>query len=194
MPYAALMASGPHSRRGPAAGQAPLPVLRGRRVVLRPVEEADRTRLLQILAEPEVERWWRRAEWDRVLEPESHTFVIEMDADGDSALLRTIGLIQFTEELDEDYRCAGIDLFLSGEVHGRGLGPEAIRVLVRYLIDGRDHHRFIIDPAAENERAIRSYRKVGFRPVGVMRRYERVSPGVYRDGLLMDLLAEELTE
>lgn len=37
-------------------------------------------------------------------------------------------------------------------------------------------------------------RSVGFRPVGVMRRNERDADGSgWHDGLLMDLLAEELT-
>jgi len=54
------------------------------------------------------------------------------------------------------------------------------------------HHRLVIDPAAHNVAAIRCYRKVGFRPVGVMRRYWRDPSGEWRDGLLMDLLAEEL--
>lgn len=35
---------------------------------------------------------------------------------------------------------------------------------------------------------------VGFRPVGVMRRYERGADGDWHDGLLMDLLADELIE
>lgn len=195
-------------------GRSPVvPVLRGPRVVLRPVTQADRPRLLQILAEPDVERWWRRTEWERVLEPAATSLAIELDpvADGRDAsrgrhvapgrsaasrarLVRTVGLIQFSEEPDEDYRSAGIDLFLTGEVHGQGLGSEAIRVLVRHLIDRRGHHRFVIDPATENEGAVRCYRKVGFRPVGVLRRYERVAPGVYRDGLLMELLADELVE
>ena len=43
-----------------------------------------------------------------------------------------------------------------------------------------------------NARAIGSYRKVGFRDVGVMRRYERANDGTWRDSLLMDLLDEEL--
>src|SRR6185295_11085520 len=41
--------------------------------------------------------------------------------------------------------------------------------------------------------AITGYRKVGFRPVGVMRQYERGPEGEWHDGLLMDLLAGELT-
>jgi aminoglycoside 6'-N-acetyltransferase len=33
---------------------------------------------------------------------------------------------------------------------------------------------------------------VGFQPVGVMRRYELGPDGVWHDGLLMDLLPEDL--
>jgi aminoglycoside 6'-N-acetyltransferase len=50
----------------------------------------------------------------------------------------------------------------------------------------------VIDPAADNAAAIRAYEKVGFRPVGVMRKYWRAPDGEWRDGLLLDLLAEEL--
>ena len=32
---------------------------------------------------------------------------------------------------------------------------------------------------------------LGFRPVGVLRKYERVEDGVWRDALLMELLAED---
>ena len=78
-------------------------------------------------------------------------------------------------------------------VHGQGLGRDAVRTLCRHLVDARGHHRFVIDPAADNEAAIRCYRAVGFRPVGVLRRYERDLDGNgWHDGLLMDLLAEEL--
>ena len=52
----------------------------------------------------------------------------------------------------------------------------------------------MIDPAADNVAAIRAYEKVGFRPVGVMRQYERLPGGEWHDGLLMDLLADELTD
>jgi len=51
-----------------------------------------------------------------------------------------------------------------------------------------------IDPAAANERAIRAYEKVGFKPVGVMREYERGISRQFHDGLLMDMLAGELQE
>jgi aminoglycoside 6'-N-acetyltransferase len=51
----------------------------------------------------------------------------------------------------------------------------------------------VIDPAADNAAAIRCYAAVGFRPVGIMRNYERdVDADTWHDGLLMDLLAAEL--
>jgi aminoglycoside 6'-N-acetyltransferase len=66
--------------------------------------------------------------------------------------------------------------------------------VARWLIEARGHHRLTIDPAAGNARAIRAYERVGFRPVGVMRRYEGDLDGTWHDGLLMDLLAGELRD
>ncbi len=89
---------------------------------------------------------------------------------------------------------AGIDLFLAARAQGRGLGRAAIRAVARWLIDERGHHRLTIDPAAANERAIRAYTALGFRPVGTLRQYERRPDGSWVDGLLMELLADELVE
>jgi aminoglycoside 6'-N-acetyltransferase len=79
-------------------------------------------------------------------------------------------------------------------VHGQGLGADAVRTLARHLFDDVGHHRIEIDPAADNAAAIRCYEKVGFRPVGIMRGYERGPEGKWHDSLLMDLLAGEITE
>jgi aminoglycoside 6'-N-acetyltransferase len=64
--------------------------------------------------------------------------------------------------------------------------------VARWLFEVRGHHRIVIDPAAANARAIRAYSAVGFRPVGVMRAYERRPDGTWADGLLMDLLPDDL--
>ena len=103
------------------------------------------------------------------------------------------GGIQYHEEDDPMYRHAGIDLYLSTRFQGQSAGPEAVTLLARYLFEVRGHHRLTIDPAAANNRAIRCYGKVGFRPVGLMRQYERSPGGGFHDGLLMDLLRSELT-
>jgi aminoglycoside 6'-N-acetyltransferase len=103
-----------------------------------------------------------------------------------------IGLVQAWEECDPMYRHAGIDISLHPGWHGRGLGADTVRTVARHMFEDRGHHRVTIDPAAANARAIRAYESVGFRPVGVMRDYERGADGTWHDGLLMDMLAGEL--
>ena len=63
-----------------------------------------------------------------------------------------------------------------------------MRTLLAWLIDVRGHHRLTVDPAAENARAVHVYERLGFRRVGVLREYERVEDGVWRDALLLELL------
>ncbi len=159
--------------------------LRGSLVTLRPVQPADLPALLTILDEPEVARWWRRAEWERVDELDAVTFTILLP-DGTVA-----GCIQYSEETDPDYFSAAVDIFVGTAAQGRGVGPDAMRTLVAWLVDARGHHRLTVDPALENERAVHVYEKLGFRRVGVLRQYERVEDGVWRDALLMELLAGE---
>ncbi|MBA3875898.1 MAG: GNAT family N-acetyltransferase [Anaerolinea sp.] len=168
------------------------PTLRGPRALLRPIRRDDRAALAAILAEPDVARWWIHGDLESTVaglydEPGSVPLTIEVDGE-------VAGYIQFSEDIDPDYRHATLDLFLSTAWQGRGLGPEAIRLVARHLFEERGHHRITIDPAAANERAIRAYEKLGFRRVGIMRAYERGADGTWRDGLLMDLLRDELIE
>jgi len=155
------------------------------------VEAGDKAKLTEIFSDPEVARWWGDPATSvndalNVEEGGSH-FVIELDGE-------TIGFIQSYEEDDPMYRHASLDISLGSRWHGKGLGPDALRTLARYLIDERDHHRLTIDPAAHNMRAIKAYERVGFKPVGRMRNYERAPDGTWHDGLLMDMLAEELRD
>jgi aminoglycoside 6'-N-acetyltransferase len=103
---------------------------------------------------------------------------------------RVAGLVQYCEEPTPRYRHATIDMFLDPELHGRGLGTEALRLLIEHLTAERGHHRLTIDPALDNAAAIRCYEKAGFRRVGVLRSYEHRGGADYRDALLMELVAE----
>lgn len=166
-------------------------VLRGAAVVLRPTVPEDIPALAAIRATPEVRARWRGGE-DLAAD-----VAADLEDPGTRCLTvehrqQIIGMIQWYAEEEPDYRHAGIDLFLDPAVHGRGLGTDAVRTLACHLVDVHGHHRLIIDPAADNTAAIRCYTKVGFRPVGIMRQYERGPDGSWHDGLLMDLLATEL--
>jgi len=143
--------------------------------MLRPVRADDADRLTEILREPEVARWWGPWDVERVRkemldDPETVVYAIETDG-------QMIGLIQYWEESDPNFRHAGIDIALATARQDQGYGSEAVRVLARYLLEERGHHRLTIDPAVANERAVRAYERVGFRPVGVMREYSRGPDG-----------------
>jgi aminoglycoside 6'-N-acetyltransferase len=175
--------------RGPIR-RAAVP-LEGARVHLRPAEPGDAAAFETILRDPTVHPIWQAAD------PAADARDLA-DRDDDVAVWaieedhRVVGLIQAHEETDPRYRHGGIDIVLAGPAQDRGLGSDAVRTVARWLIEVRGHHRLTIDPAAANERAIRAYARVGFKPVGVMRRYEGDLDGTWHDGLLMDLLADEL--
>jgi len=171
-----------------------LPELHGRRVTLRSGRADDAPALRALFDDPQVARWWPTPTDDDVRElldngdPDVDAWLIEVEG-------RVVGLIQGYEERDPMYRHAGIDIVLRSDAHGRGLGGEAIRVLARHLLHERGHHRLIIDPNAANARAIHVYESLGFRLVGRLREYEwDAHERRWTDGLLMDLLRDELTD
>jgi aminoglycoside 6'-N-acetyltransferase len=167
--------------------------LDGARVRLVPADESHVPAFAALFSDPAVNRWWPApdpvAEAREHVAPEADRVVWAVELDG-----AVVGIIQAWEQNEPDYRHAGIDLSLASSAQGRGLGPDAIRAVARWLFDVRGHHRITIDPSAANTNAIRAYAKVGFRPVGVMRQYERGPDGTWHDGLLMDLLRGELRD
>ena len=166
-------------------------ILRGPRVVLRPAGSDDIPALETIRREPSVERWWGVLEDGELaadLAEEQDVEILAIEVDGD-----VVGAIQWYQEREPAFRHAGMDIFLTTAMQGRGVGTETVRMLARHLIDEHGFHRLVIDPAAANEPAIRAYGKVGFQPVGRLRNSWRGPDGTWEDQLLMDLLAEELT-
>jgi aminoglycoside 6'-N-acetyltransferase len=166
------------------------PVLRGERVTLRQLTEADLSRLLEILLQPMVAEWWpgydmTRLRADTLEDPDGTSLAVELDGD-------FVGLVMYTEEPDPYYKHAGIDIALDTTCVGQGLGSDTLRTVARHLFEDRGHHRLSIDPALANVRAIGAYKKVGFKPVGVVRQYERGADGSWHDNLLMDMLGGEL--
>ena len=164
--------------------------LPGALVHLRSTTAADRDRLVAIRATPEVRQRWRGndlvAEFDEDLADEDVVHLTIWTTEG-----VIVGLIQYGEEDEPDYRSASIDIYVDPAAHRRGYATAAIKTLVDYLFDEVGHHRLTIDPAADNTAAIACYRAVGFEPVGVLRSYERQADGTWADGLLMDMLSTD---
>jgi aminoglycoside 6'-N-acetyltransferase len=159
-------------------------------VTLRLGRAGEEDEIMRILLEATIAERWGTFSREEVVEQfidADRAYVLEFEGE-------VIGAIQYHEEEDPQYRHAGIDIFITSSRQGRGLGAEAIRVLARHLIFGRGHHRLTIDPAADNLPAIRAYERVGFRRVGIMRKYERGPDGSWHDGLLMDMLVEDFQD
>ncbi len=97
-----------------------LPRLVGERVTLRPIEEADRTPLRSILADPDMAHWWGTGSPDEAVadlfEPYQTSFVIEVEG-------AVVGSLQVAEADTPDYRHAGIDLFLATPARGAAWAP-----------------------------------------------------------------------
>jgi RimJ/RimL family protein N-acetyltransferase len=79
------------------------------------------------------------------------------------------------------------------KILGQGYGTEAVLLTLRYGFRGLNLHRIQLGVYAYNERAIRCYRKTGFREEG--RRREAYSRnGEWHDHVLMAILAREYFE
>jgi len=168
------------------------PILHGTASTLRPLQTDDAERIADILRQPAVSQWWPTYDAERVVSeliegPDTTAFAIELE-EGD----KVIGAILYVEEPSPDYRHATLDVFLHPEFHGKGLGTDSVRTLVRHLIHDRGHHRLAIDPNVGNHGAIKTYKRVGFREIGVARNYERGQDGQWHDCLLMDLTKSDL--
>jgi aminoglycoside 6'-N-acetyltransferase len=149
--------------------------LRGRLTVVRPATDDDADLLVTWHADPEVSRYWDDETFtrDEVLarlhrEPVDAWIV---EADGGP-----VGYLQSWWE-DDGLRRGGLDGFLVPGARGRGLMPDAARVLAESLLEAGWKY-VTVDPYAWNDAAIRAWAKAGFIEVSrtdeqVLMRFER---------------------
>ena len=158
--------------------------LKSKRLTLHESKVGDLPRLREIIQMPGTAEWWGyyegSADDDELLEGWTVRLGKEI-----------IGWVGADEETAAKFPSVALDIMIATEQHGKGYGPEALRAVIDHFVD-RGHHRFTIDPSTTNKHAIRAYEKTGFKPIGVARRAEQLQPGEWSDGLLMDLLADEL--
>jgi RimJ/RimL family protein N-acetyltransferase len=89
------------------------------------------------------------------------------------------------------HRDAEVGIFLGpAGKRGKGYGTEALSLLCDYGFNVLNLRSIHLRTYAFNERAVASYRKVGFKEAGRLRENHYYG-GKYYDVLLMDLLAEE---
>lgn len=144
----------------------------------------DLPELRRIVTSPGAGEWW--GEYEGAEDDDGLLHGLTMFLEG-----KVIGWVGYEEVTDAKYPSVGLDIMIDPDFHGQGYGPEALRGVIDYFVS-KGHHRFTIDPSAENARAIRTYEKTGFKAIGIARQYEELWPGKKSDGLLMDLIIEDL--
>lgn len=103
------------------------------------------------------------------------------------------GVISLSK-LDWKNRNAELAIFIGEkELWSKGVGSEALILLLDYAFNVLGLNKVYLRVFEYNERAIKSYLKVGFKVVGRLRQ-QRLRGGKYWDEIIMDILAEEFEE
>ena len=100
----------------------------GAAVTLRPTVPADARRLVAVRRTDEVRRWWRGNDIEaEVADDLADDGLVQLTIE---AAGRIVGLVQFAEEEDPDYRHAALDVYLDPAVHRRGYATDALETLM----------------------------------------------------------------
>ncbi|MBO1900762.1 GNAT family N-acetyltransferase [Leucobacter weissii] len=166
----------------------PAPLV-GPLVTLRAPEPGDTGPLLAILQEPEVSEWWVGYTPDRVREdfidpPTGRIIEVEGECAGAMMVLRGE---------DPEYPTTVIHLFIGTRFRGRRIGEEALALAIRGEF-AAGISRVTLDPNANNHGAIRSYERLGFKRIGVLRDYQVRPGGHLEDALFLDLTRSDFPD
>lgn len=169
----------------------------GKKVRLRAFREDDLKNVVAWINNPVVTRYlthmrpWsiveERAWLDRAMrndDPTAVTFVIET-SDGEYS--GSVGLMH----IDVRNRHAEVGIVIARpEDWGRGLGTEAMVLILRHAFEEMNLHRVMLRVFTFNERAIKSYVKIGFVEEGRLRQ-NMFRHGAWHDTVIMGILADE---
>jgi diamine N-acetyltransferase len=175
-------------------------MIEGERVRLRKIERADLPTLHRWMNDRDVMAWARfspdhmvslaalEKEYEKELAGEEHerfTLFIEERATGKSIGWTTV------RTWDRKHVNANVGIGLGEkEYWGQGLGTEAVTLLLEVVFDQQGWHRAELYTLADNERAIRSAEKCGFRRCA-MEQESAYYDGSYHNVVEMEQLKSE---
>jgi putative acetyltransferase len=150
-------------------------------IVIRPVRPDDAAAVYEARLQPEVLRYTlampseRPSDWITRVGPLDHIFVAELDG-------RVVGTAGLHGKDGKKRHAATLGMMVHDGFVGRGVGAR----LVAKLLDVADNWlglvRVELDTMADNERALRLYRKHGFVEEGRQRK------AYYREGAFVDAI------
>lgn len=172
------------------------PVLTGSSTVLRPFTEADADVMWEIVQDPDVVRFTfepsvrltreglRAWYGSRAEQPDRLDLAVTDRATGE-----LVGEVVLNE-WDPDARSCSFRTLIGPRGRGRGLGTEAVRLIVGYGFERLGLRRVELAAYGNNARALHVYEKAGFVVEGV-RREVRMRDGEWTDEVLMAILDRE---
>lgn len=171
-------------------------MLKGEKVVLRALEKSDMPVLHEfvndlqthLLADDDIFVPQTHEQVEKIFEemaknPELIPFGIEADG----KLIGTCGL----HHIDMNSRTCSFGVGISNRDYlGKGYGYDTVQVLLNYVFRLRNFRKIWLTVYGDNERAIKSYKSLGFVEEG--RHKEHVyNQGIYKDWVLMGLFRRD---
>lgn len=169
-------------------------ILRGRKVVLRPLATGDLRRCVKWFSDPQVVQYLGRntpvtlaeeERWFQEYKRRAEEQIFAIEADGKH--IGNLGL----HKVDRAHRKAEVGIVI-GEpgFWSRGYGTDAMRTALRYGFDILGLNKISLDVLETNNRGIQSYRKCGFVREGVHRE-DVWKNGRFFNVVRMSILARE---
>ena len=119
--------------------------------------------------------------------PEASFVIVTLD---NNEMIGTVSL----EKVDSINRSATLGIFIGNkEYWNNSYGAEAIKLILDYGFNYKNVHSINLELMSFNERALKCYKKCGFKEIGRIRQCKYIN-GKYYDTILMDILKEEFTE
>ncbi|MFW9819257.1 MAG: GNAT family N-acetyltransferase [Candidatus Thorarchaeota archaeon] len=174
-------------------------MLEGKRVKLGPIKREYIDSFLKWFNDPEITQYlvaympmtrMAEEEWMENLKNRDDTIrfsIVIPQEDGSEKLIGNCGI----HNIDWKNRVAEVGIVIGEkEFQNKGLGTEAMQLLLEYAFNTVNLHRIELYTYAFNQRALKSYSKVGFVEEGRKRQF-MWSKGKYYDAIIMGILAEE---
>lgn len=175
--------------------QRNVPTLSGEKVTLRCPVQSDVAARFALGRDPDIYEMFgvsRRtvsaltmedaAAWVQRIENHPHAWIIDCGG--------LIGEIRLDQVDSRDSRASMAIAIYNPQRLGKGLGPAAMKLLLKYAFEELHLHRISVRVLAYNERAIRAYQKCGFHIEGREREAALVN-GQWHDDVMMGLLDRE---
>jgi RimJ/RimL family protein N-acetyltransferase len=169
-------------------------ILKGEKVILRPIKMSDAPRFVKWLNDPEVHKFLQtrrhlslsfERKWLRnSLKSKSNVNLAICTNDGTH-----IGSTSL--ELNKDHNRAVFGIVIGDKKYwNRGLGSEAGRMIIDYGFNKLNLHRIELGVLEYNPRAMKVYKRLGFKKEGVKREHI-LFRGKYYDDIHMGLLRKK---